>query len=151
MAAAEAKYAPQAKELESIRSQFQVQQQEAARAKLSDKYGLEDDARWDKVLERRAADRNEYASEREAVAAACRHEFADEIIADYAAKLKTEHKARDKGQSTVQHGKTPPKAMTEDDRETQLLHAIMDGDMDKANRLGRRTNKSAVELMAESA
>lgn len=146
--ASKAETAELRKVIESLTGQFQGQQQEGARAKLTDKYDLADDDRWNKVLEHRNADKNEYASEHEAISVACRLEFADEIIADYESKLKDQHKMRSNGQSTTQHGKTPPKARTQEDVDDQILSNILDGNMEAASRLGRRSNKGAAELMA---
>ena len=131
--------------LEAIERQFTDQQRDSARSKLSEKYDLDQDERWGRVLERRAADKNEYASEQEAIDAACRYEFADEIIAMFESKLKEQHKLRDKGQSTAQHAKTPPKSQTTEDQEDQILNAILDGDRDKASRLGRSSYRGANE------
>lgn len=142
----EAKHAAQQQVLDSIQSQFRSQQQEAARAKLTEKFNLDEADRWQKVVEFREQDKNEYASEYEAIQAACRHEFADEIIASYESKLKEQHKLRDKGQSTTSHTKTPPKARTQDDVETDIIMAIMDGDKEKAARLGRSAHPSNTEL-----
>lgn len=147
-ASLQSKLAQQHELIEAIQSQFRNQQQEAARSKLSEKFKLDDDDRWQRVLERRSSDKNEYDSEFEAVQAACRIEFADEIISDYQAKLAEQHTMRSKGQSTTQHRKTPPKSMSQEDIEDRILGAILDGDTDTASRLGRRSNTSAGELMA---
>jgi hypothetical protein len=143
-----AKLAEQQAFIDKINAQFTSQQQESARAKLTEKYELDKDERWDRVIAAREADKNEYASEAEAIQAACRHEFADEIIAGYEAKLKTEHQARAKGQSTTQNQKVPPKAQTQDDQDDLILGHILEGRRDQAERLGRGSYRSAGELMA---
>lgn len=136
--------------LAKLTERFEGQERDQARTRLKDKYGLEDDARWKRVLESRKSDKNDYDSEYEAISAACRMEFADEKIAEYEAKLKEQHKLRDKGQTTIQNQKQPTKAKTRDEQEDELLGAILDGDTAKAQRLGRFGNISAGELMAQA-
>jgi len=147
----QAKLQEQQAVIDAIQGQFRSQQQEAARAKLSEKYDLDKDERWQRVLEHRQADKNEYASEHDAIQAACRHEFAEEIIANYEAKLKEQHKLRSNGQPTAEHKKTPPKAMSQEDVENQILGHILDGNHEAAARLGRRSQMSASEMMAMQA
>ncbi len=141
----------QQQRLDAMLERFTNREREDARASLAKKYQLDDDARWNRALERRKSDKNDYGTEAEAIAASCRIEFAEEIIADYEAKLKTQHDLRAKGQSTTANkGPAPVKSKTQDEQETDLLNAIMDGDSQRAQQIGRRSNVSAGELMAQT-
>lgn len=144
----QAKLTAQQEIIDSIQGQFRTQQQDAARSKLTEKWELDNNDRWNQVLEHRKADKNEYASEAEAIEAACRYKFADEIIAKHEANLKTQHKLRENGQPSTQNQKKPVKARTQEEQEDAVLDAILSGDRDKAARIGRSASPSAGELMA---
>ncbi len=134
-----------------LTAMVQRQGQELARTALTEKWNLSDQGRWNQVLEHRAKDANEYASESDAVEAAARQVFADETISDYQARLAKQHKARSIGQPETQSrrqpvGDTKPTMDVEDD----LLNAITSGDNEGVQRargeLRRRGSKSLSEL-----
>lgn len=136
--------------LAKVEARIVNQERDAARNRLADKFSLQDEARWNRVLDRRESDKNDYDGEYEALAAACRIEFADEIIAEYEAKLKGQHELRAKGQSTPQTRTEPVKAKTQDEQETDLLDAIFDGDMDRVHRIAKRTAHPSDSMLMAS-
>jgi hypothetical protein len=138
----ETKFSPLEKELKT-------QAQDAARTRLSDKYGLDRDDRWQKVLDRRTQDTNVYANEIDALNAAARHEFADEIIANYEKKVKAQHAKRANGQSTTE-SKTGHSENLPADAEDRLLNAIQDGDERAIKKYQTRTPKQGMHELLGS-
>lgn len=116
-----------------LQESLKRQERTAARDRLSKQWSLDDEARWSQVLERRGQDANDYTSESEALTSACRHCFADEVIADYAAKLNKQHDARANGQTTTStRGRGPSAPKSAADLNDDLINAIQDGDEKKA-------------------
>jgi hypothetical protein len=131
----------------AMQQQLQSMQQNAARERLTKQYDLKGEDRWNRVLERRASDQNDYTDEQVAINNACLLEFAEEIIAEGKAKVKEQHKLRENGQSTTQSVKEQPRAKTNDQLEDDILNAIQDGDRERAEKLGRAERKGRNETV----
>jgi hypothetical protein len=137
-AATSAKDSAQAEKLEKLAAQITDREQRDARRELQEKhpeFKVDNDGRWQQTLDHRRGDTNEYPSELEALSAACRHVFADEIIADYKAKLQETHDLRDNGQPSGPSGPTPPAVETDAALEDRWLNAAHDGNKAEMDRV----------------
>lgn len=76
-------------------------QRNDARSRLEKKYDLTDTDRWKQVVEARDADKNKHASEADAIEAACRLLFADEMLARAEARAAQKRAAKDNGTPTT--------------------------------------------------
>ena len=139
----------QSAELSELRKSMVASSREALRSAMPKEYRLSADDRWSQVLERREEDVNAYPNEREALLAAARHVFADEIIKENSAKLRQLHKKRDQGQpmtASLSNKTQPPQ--TQDALEDAVLNALQDGDYSKVQRLtGRRASRGLNEII----
>lgn len=144
-------------EVEKLAAQLREQVQRDARRELQEKhpeFGLDDDGRWSQLIDSRKADKNEYATEREALDAHRRLLFADEVNAD-ARKLQAEtRKRRDDGQPTPPSGGSPPGELSPAKLEDAYLDAQFSGDAKKMAHIkalmdahGRKSGGMTEELM----
>jgi hypothetical protein len=117
-----------AEKLEKLEALQRDRDQRDARRDIQEKhpeYGLDDDARWDRLLASRRGDLDAHR----------RLLFADEITSDYRSKLKETHAARDAGQPTPPTGPAPPGEMSNDALEDLWLNAKQDGNDAECNRI----------------
>lgn len=125
--------------IRSLQASSLQQQRRDARSELSKEFkdwNLDKDSRWQPVLDYRAGDANEYPDEVEGLRAAALMVYAAEALAKKAKAVTQRNADRDNGQSTVENkGAPPPPAPNRDDRETDLIHAIMDGDKKEVDKL----------------
>lgn len=134
-------------EIEQIKKRLIGQEQSAARDRLSRERGQLDESTWNRLLNYRLSDANEYGSEYEALDTAWKVCLADEQKAARSAATAEQHTARDNGVTTTAHGGSPPPARTNDDVETDILAKIMDGDREDARRIAAQHGRKQSNAM----
>jgi hypothetical protein len=139
----------QSSDVEQLRASLTARDREDARNRLDKDYKLGESDRWQRVLQYREWDQNNWSTEHEAIEAACQVLFSSERIAeaeakaaDKSAKLREQHKLRENGQSTTEtRAAPPPKPPEGGDLDMAILDAILDGDEQRRDALSRQAKK----------
>jgi hypothetical protein len=139
--------------IKAMQDAYERREASLARTELSERWGVDEDARWQRVMAQMQADANVYPDTRAAVEAACKLCFADEVATERAAAKAVENRMRANGQPLTDTKVPTAKAVTTEELEGKLLRAIRQGDTATQTRLqaelGTRKDAGPLAMFGE--